>query len=58
MCELETRLIAGVSQLDGVVFNLELLEFDAYVGELGVEVAVSVYLAGEPPVVIEKEVVV
>jgi len=57
-CELETRLTAGVSQLDSVVFNLELLKFDTYVHELGVKVAVSMYLTGEAPVVIEKEVVV
>src|SRR6267142_740624 len=56
-CELETRLTAGVSQLDSVVFNLELLKFDTYVHELGVKVAVSMYLTGEAPVVIEKEVV-
>src|SRR6267142_1414609 len=57
-CKLEMRLTAGVSQLNGIVFDLELFEFDAYVCELGVEVTVSVYLAGEAPIVVEKEVVV
>jgi len=54
-CELETRLTAGVSQLDSVVFNLELLKFDAGVGEFTVEVMVVVHLTGESPVIVVNE---
>jgi len=58
MCELETRLTAGASHLNSVMLDLELFKFDAYVCELGVEVVVVVYLVGEAPIIVKKEVVV
>src|SRR6267142_5711491 len=57
-CELETRLTAGASHLNGIVLDLELFKFDTYVCELGVEVVVAVYLMGEASIIVKKEVVV
>src|SRR6266850_3868578 len=51
----EATLARGAGLSDRVKVDLHLLELDAEVGELAVELAVSVDLAGEPPIVMVNE---
>src|SRR6267142_3908882 len=48
----EASLASGASLTDRVEVDLHLLELDAGVGELAIEVAVSVDLTGKPPVIV------
>jgi len=45
----------GVSQLNGIELDLEMLKFDADIGIFSIKVMVAVYLAGEAPIVINEE---
>src|SRR6266850_2937372 len=51
-CKQEATLARGAGLADRIEVDLHLLEFDADVGELAVELAVSVDLTGESPVVV------
>src|SRR6266850_3414492 len=51
----EASLASGTSLTDRIEVNLHLLEFDTGVGELAIEVVVSVDLAGESPVIMVDE---
>src|SRR6266850_6439871 len=50
-CKQEPGLASGMHLAEGIEVDLHLFELDAGVGELAIEVAVAVDLAGEPPVI-------
>src|SRR6267142_1045771 len=58
LCEQEPGFTSGVSLLEGIKVDLHLFKLDAGVGELAIEVAVTVDLAGESPVVMVNEGIV
>src|SRR6266850_1234754 len=51
-CKQEASLAGGVSLADHVEVDLHLFKFDAGVGELAIEVTVSVDLAGKSPIIV------
>jgi len=53
--KLESRLAGGVSLLDAIELDLQLLQFNAGVSKFAVKVVVSVDLASESPVIMIKE---
>src|SRR6267142_7067811 len=54
----EATLARGASLTNCIEVDLHLLEFDAEVGELAIEVAVAVDLAGKSPIVVVDEGIV
>src|SRR6267142_6641579 len=51
----EASLASGASLADCIEVDLHLLEFDAGIGELAIEVAVTMDLAGKSPIVVVNE---
>jgi len=55
MCKHKARLTSSMGILNGIEFDLKVLELDGKVGIFIVKVAIAVDLVGEPPIIMFKE---